>query len=660
MQLGKSFGGQVRWNFQAFLWGCLCLYVAMLFPTQRAEAQTVNQYTISEPGGSNDIVPERTCGAGGSPLVKNFSVGTSFIVADVDLGFLASHSYRTDINVILQSPAGTRVTAIVGATVGGNSNLNVRLSDESTPTVNSGGHGNDNITPTPTPYQRQLAPNNPLSAFDGENAAGSWRMEICDMFPGADNGNFLRADLWLTELPANFADLSLSKTFGATGSNSGTYTLSVTNASVSTQSATGVTVSDTLPAGVTLTGTTGTGTFNGGIWTLGTPVAPGQTISINLNVTITAISGTITNIAQIRSSSAIDIDSTPNNGATGEDDYAAVSFTAGGRLPGYVPPLTSVCSLGNQISFSWAAPTAWSPAGSFSHTYNVTGIGNIGFNIVQPPNGFINNTPAITTDNSGGGPAGTQALYFYMNNGNETHVSSTTFTLPTAVPGLQFRIFDIDYAANQFTDKVTITGTYNGATVLPTLSSNTANYVSGNSVIGDGASGATDPFGNVVVTFTSPVDSVTVVYGNHLPTTPTASGNQAMSIHDITFCRPSATVSVTKISSILSDPVNGTTNPKRIPDAVVQYCILVSNSGSATAESVVATDSLTGPFTYTAGSMRSGSNCGSAATVEDDDATGADESDPYGASVAGSSITATAATLAPASSFALTFQVRLD
>ncbi len=660
MILGKSLGGQIRWTFHTFFWGCLCLCMAMLYPAPKAEAQTINQFTISEPGGSNDIVEARTCGPSGSPLVKNFSVGTSFIVSDVDLGFLASHSYRTDINVILQSPAGTRVTAIVGTTVGGNTDLNVRLSDESSPTVNSEEHGNDSITPTPTPYQRQLSPNNPLSAFDGENAAGTWRMEICDMFPGADNGNFLRADLWLTELPSNFADLSLSKTFGATSSNTGIYTLSVTNASESTQTATGVTVSDTLPAGVTLTGTSGTGTFSGGIWTLGTPIAPGQTISINLNVSISATSGTITNIAQIRSSSAIDIDSTPNNGATGEDDYATASFTTGGRLPGYVPPLTSVCSLANQIDFSWAAPTTWSPSGSLSQTYSVTGIGNIAFNVTQPPNGFTSNTPEITTSNSGGGAAGTQALYFYMNNGNETHVSSTTFTLPTAVPGLQFKIFDIDYAANQFTDKVTITGSYNGSTVLPTLSNNTANYVSGNSVIGDGASGPTDPFGNVVVTFTSPVDSVTVIYGNHLPTTPTVSGNQAMSIHDITFCRPSTTMSVTKISSIISDPVNGTTNPKRIPDAIVQYCILISNSGSAGADSVVVTDGLTGPFTYTPGSMKSGGNCGSATTVEDDNATGTDESDPYGASIAGSIITATAATLAPASSFALTFQVTLD
>ena len=46
--------------------------------------------------------------------------------------------------------------------------------------------------------------------------------------------------------------------------------------------------------------------------------------------------------------------------------------------------------------------------------------------------------------------------------------------------------------------------------------------------------------------------------------------------------------------------------------------------------------------------------------MEDDDAAGSDESDPYGASIAGSTIAASAASLGPASSFALTFKVTLD
>ena len=648
MSSGQSIGGQSRLTVHSVPWGWLCLCLVALFSAKSAEAQTVTTYSNS----STIAIPDNACPA---TVNRTFSVGSSYTVSDVDMGILLDHTYRRDLEITLTSPTGTVVTLM--DYVGGSAdNLNVKFDDEASGGTIASHTSNDPLTPV---YNSTKVPQASLSAFDGENAQGTWTLKICDQ-QGVDTGSFRRGDLYLTSVPANFADLSLTKSFGATSTNTGKYTLSVTNDAASPSSATGVTVSDALPGGVTLTGTSGTGAYSGGVWTLGTSIAPGQTLSIDLNVTITATSGNITNVAQIRSSSVPDIDSTPNNGIASEDDYASVSFTAGGRLPGYVPPLTSVCSIGNQLNFSWASPTAWSPSGSLSQSYSITGLGNILFNVTPPPNGFTNGTPEITTSNSGGGAAGTRALYFYMNNGNETHVSSTTFTLPTAVPGLQFSIFDIDYAANQFTDRVTITGTYNGATVLPTLSNNTANYVSGNSVIGDGASGATEPFGNVVVTFTSPVDSVTVIYGNHMPTTPTSSGNQAMSIHDITFCRPTASVSVTKISSILSDPVNGTTNPKRIPDAVVQYCILVSNGGSATANAVVATDSLNGPFSYRPGSMRSGSNCGSAITVEDDDATGSDESDPYGASLAGSTITATAASLAPASSFALTFQVTLD
>lgn len=634
--------------------GLLLLSVLMLLAlSSETRAQTTTTYTNTTTAAINGST---TCTA---PLVRNFTVGTSYMVSDVDLGFIASHTWRGDISLTLQSPAGTRVQVVAGDTSSGGSadNLNVRLDDGGTEVVNA---TNSNHNTNNPPYANNFIPNAPLSAFNGENSLGTWRLEICDGFSGSDNGTFRRADLFLTSAPTNYADLSLTKSFGATSTNTGRYTLSVTNAATSTLSATGVTVSDTLPSGVTLTGTAGTGTYSGGIWTLGTAIAPGQTLSIDLDVNITATSGTITNVAQIRSSSAVDIDSTPNNGATSEDDYASISFTAGGRIAGYVPSLTSICPISDQLNFSWAAPTTWSPSGSLNHGYSVTGLGNITFGVTPPTSGFTTSTPEINTANTGGGASGTRALYFYMSNGDETQSGVVTLTLPTAVPGLQFKMFDIDYAANQFTDKVTVTGTYNGATVFPTLSNNTANYVSGNSVIGDGASGATDPFGNVVVTFTSPVDSVIVEYGNYTPTTPTASGNQAMSIHDFTFCRPTTTLSVTKISSIISDPVSGATNPKRIPGAIVQYCILISNSGAAQADAVVATDNLSGPFTYTPGTMRSGSNCGAAATVEDDNASGADESDPYGASFAGSTITASAATLAPASSFALTFRVTVD
>jgi uncharacterized repeat protein (TIGR01451 family) len=51
-------------------------------------------------------------------------------------------------------------------------------------------------------------------------------------------------------------------------------------------------------------------------------------------------------------------------------------------------------------------------------------------------------------------------------------------------------------------------------------------------------------------------------------------------------------LSVTKISDVLSDPVNGATNPKRIPGAVIRYAVTVTNSGPGVvdASTVVITD----------------------------------------------------------------------
>ena len=60
-----------------------------------------------------------------------------------------------------------------------------------------------------------------------------------------------------------------------------------------------------------------------------------------------------------------------------------------------------------------------------------------------------------------------------------------------------------------------------------------------------------------------------------------------------------AAVTASKTSRVISDPINGTTNPKMIPGATVEYCIAVANaSGSATATNVVVTDPLPAQTTY--------------------------------------------------------------
>jgi uncharacterized repeat protein (TIGR01451 family) len=60
-----------------------------------------------------------------------------------------------------------------------------------------------------------------------------------------------------------------------------------------------------------------------------------------------------------------------------------------------------------------------------------------------------------------------------------------------------------------------------------------------------------------------------------------------------------ADITVTKTSSVLWDPINGSSNPKAIPGAIVEYCIAVANAtGGAAATSVAISDTLPTNVSY--------------------------------------------------------------
>lgn len=63
-----------------------------------------------------------------------------------------------------------------------------------------------------------------------------------------------------------------------------------------------------------------------------------------------------------------------------------------------------------------------------------------------------------------------------------------------------------------------------------------------------------------------------------------------------------AALTITKTSTVVSDPVNLTSNPKAIPGATIEYCITVANApGSAAASSVAISDPLPTEVTYDSG-----------------------------------------------------------
>ena len=65
-----------------------------------------------------------------------------------------------------------------------------------------------------------------------------------------------------------------------------------------------------------------------------------------------------------------------------------------------------------------------------------------------------------------------------------------------------------------------------------------------------------------------------------------------------TFTVGTATLEVTKASEVYSDPLNSTTNPKRIPGAVIKYTITVVNTGSVSATSLIVADHIPSNMTY--------------------------------------------------------------
>ena len=157
-----------------------------------AAGQSTRSFSNTTSGGINSLT---TCLL---PLVRNFTVTSNFVVGDVDLGVLASHAWRGDISITLQSPAGTRQTLVTGNGIASGDNFNVRLNDGGTQLVNTDNPDGNHSTAGVPPYQNNFIPEAPLSVFNGQTSAGTWRLEICDTFSLLDDGTFLRADLFLT------------------------------------------------------------------------------------------------------------------------------------------------------------------------------------------------------------------------------------------------------------------------------------------------------------------------------------------------------------------------------------------------------------------------------------------------------------------------------
>ncbi len=231
---------------------CFLMLAVFLRPAL-ASAQTVTQYSNTTIGAITDV----NCGTA-AQVTRTFSVPTSYIVGDVNLGVLLTHTYRSDLRITLQSPAGTTV-AVMTNTAGSGDNLNDLFDDEAAALIAThNGTVTDPIIPTPPPYSHSFRPTAALSAFDGQNAAGTWTMIICDSV-AQDVGNFSRADLFITSTSLSVTKVSTVISDGVSGSNPKSlpgailrYCMLVTNnGSAATAASTNIQVTDAIPANMT-------------------------------------------------------------------------------------------------------------------------------------------------------------------------------------------------------------------------------------------------------------------------------------------------------------------------------------------------------------------------------------------------------------------------
>ena len=556
-------------------------------------------------------------------ITRTFNVSGISSVGDLDVGLIATHTWRGDIRVELASPGGAFQTLVVTDVNNvAQDNYNIRLDDAAATVINTAPHDVNNDA-NAAPYQFTVRPSTAgtLSTFNGLTGAdvnGIWTMRLCDDF-NQDDGQLRRAELIFRQP----ADLSLSVAASdVTPAANGTTTLTYTLDNQGPGAADGVSVAVALPAGFTVASSTPSqGSFAGGIWTVGT-VATGANPTLVLTANVGTTSGVVA--AEITASQSSDPDSTPNNGDTAEDDYAAVGIypqTASS------PPRLA-CSVGQTYDMRWSTTgaNAWpSPGGTaLANSYvardNDGATADIPLSLTMSAPGGADPSPffagAVSTPSPRtrtgwtAGTSGLASLYVGLSFPDTSASSKVTMTMDLGIPAqgveaFQFTISDID--AGTYRDRITVNGFADGqpAAAGPVITRASAVVGTGNVAETDVTSGnqpATSGNGNATIRFDVPVDQIVFTYDN-APGASSPPGTQAIALQDIQICRRLLPdIEATKSVSVY-DP--GNLGLYMTPGNEVEYAISVVNKGPVNggaaegdAEDIDLTDTLPGNLQY--------------------------------------------------------------
>jgi subtilisin-like proprotein convertase family protein len=123
-------------------------------------------------------------------ITSELPIPDSLVVGDVNVVLDITHTWDADLDVFLISPSGTRVELFTSVGGSGDNFIDTRLDDEADTSITSGS----------APFTGSFRPEGFLGDFDGEDAQGTWTLEVTDT-AAKDSGILVGWSLEVTHDP---------------------------------------------------------------------------------------------------------------------------------------------------------------------------------------------------------------------------------------------------------------------------------------------------------------------------------------------------------------------------------------------------------------------------------------------------------------------------
>ncbi|HEX2788535.1 MAG TPA: LamG-like jellyroll fold domain-containing protein [Ignavibacteria bacterium] len=104
----------------------------------------------------------------------------SSVISDINVFVGVEHAFGNDVSVSLKNPSGnTTVVLYPGSAIDAGMNMITIFDDQADSSITA---------TTRAPFSPKVKPSNPLSAFNGQNTSGWWKLTVTDINPGANDG----------------------------------------------------------------------------------------------------------------------------------------------------------------------------------------------------------------------------------------------------------------------------------------------------------------------------------------------------------------------------------------------------------------------------------------------------------------------------------------